>query len=925
MRFRILGPVEVEGAEGRLRIGGAKTTALLAALLTEPNRVVSADRLLDLVWGDDPAGYTANTIHVSVSRLRRALSEGQPDEPVRIATHTTGYLLRVEPGELDLDVFRQHVERGRGAADAGQFTEAKDAFTDALATWRGPALSTVKRPFAITLAAALDGERLDARERLFEARLALGEHAELTGEGRDLIAAYPLRERPRGLLMLALYRSGRQAEALEVFRAGREVLVDELGIEPGAELQELHQRILGRDPSLGGGAGPAVNTAHLPRQLPADVASFIGRDTELSRMDALLERPKLDSTGIVVIAGTAGMGKTALAVHWAHRVRERFPDGDLFVDFRGYTSDAPVAPTDVLARFLRALGIPPPQVPVDLDEQAALYRSLLSGRRMLIVLDNVSSPDQVRPLLPGTPGCFVVVTSRNDLRGLSVMHDARTLVLDALTPDEAIELLSRMVGKDRVTDEPAAAEAVTRRCGRLPLALRIAAANLSARPGLRLASAADELAEGNPLHRLAVPGDSELAVGAAFDHSYARLDPASRELFDVLGRVPGDDFSAEAVAALLDRPLEYATRGLERLAVAHLIEVAAPGRYRFHDLLRHYAVERAGADDSSVERLLDWYLHTAYLATGLLNRNAQRIFQLGVPKSSFPPLTFDGYEQALAWCEQERANLVAATRCAAEIGQDTIAWQLPAALWYFFFFRRHLTEWRTTHEIGLVSAQRLDDGYAEAWMRNGLGSAMRELRRFDEAIENCQRGRETSQKIGDRRTESVNTHNLGEAYHRTGRLIEALDCGQQALEMRREVGDRWGEAADLMLLGEVSRLLGRFDEALGYCRSALTLWREIGLRLGVASTLNNIGEICRADERLDEAIEHYRQALEIRREVGDRWGESETLDNLGHALLSTGRTAEAGDCWRMALAIFTEQHHPRAALVAARLRDLDEA
>jgi tetratricopeptide (TPR) repeat protein len=511
------------------------------------------------------------------------------------------------------------------------------------------------------------------------------------------------------------------------------------------------------------------------------------------------------------------------------------------------------------------------------------------------------------------------------------MHDAQRLVLDALAPAEAVDLLSHMVGADRVAREPEAADALTRLCARLPLALRIAAANLSDRPGLPLANAAAELAEGNPLHQLELPGDPELAVRATFDHSYARLDPASQRLFCLLGRVPGPDFSAEAVAALTDQRLEEATRGLERLAVAHLIEPStAPGRYRFHDLLRHYARERVATDqpgvdeDPSTERLLDWYLQTAYRATGVLNPHQLRIFQLDAPKGTFPPLEFDGYKQALAWCEQERPNLVAAVRCAADVGNHTVAYQLPGSLWYFFLLRRYLTDWLVTHQIGLGSAVRQGERYAEAWMRNGLGGALRELGRFEEAVDSCRRARAVSSEIGDRRGESANLHNLGQALYRAGRLDEALDCFQQALAIRREVGDRWGEAADLTLLGEVSRLLSRFTDALGHYQAALPLWREVGLRLGEAGTLNGLGEIHRVSDRFDESIDHHRQALSIRRAIGDQWGEGETLDNLGHALASTGQVEEARECWRQALAIFTESRHPRAAAVGAQLQDLDD-
>ncbi|KAA2261382.1 tetratricopeptide repeat protein [Solihabitans fulvus] len=928
MEFRILGPVEVEGPGGRLRIRGDKMTALLGAFLSEPNRMVSIDRLMDAVWGEDPTGTGLNALHVSVSRLRKLLTEGDPEQRLRVVTHATGYQLRIDPGELDLEVFRRHVQRGRAAATEGRFETAADAFAAAVAVWRGPALATVQRPFAAALAAVLEGERLDALEWWIEARLALGQAADLIPDARNLVNSNPLRERLSGLLMLALYRTGRQAEALETFRDIRAVLIEELGIEPGPELQLLHQRILSNDPVIARGEPRAA--PRLPQQLPADVATFVGRETEIAELAALLTQPTPHTMVITVIAGTAGVGKTALAVHWAHQIRERFPDGQLYVDFHGYASDPPMAPTEALARFLRALGVPPTQVPVDLDEQSALYRSLLAGKHMLVLLDNVADVGQVRPLLPGTPTCVVMTTSRNDLRGLSAMHDARRLSLDALTSGEAVDLLANMVGEDRVAAEPDAARAVTRLCGRLPLALRIAAANLADRPGLLLADAATELADGNPLRQLELPGDPELAVRSAFGHSYTRLDPASQRLFGLLGGLPGPDFSSAVVAAMAELSHQDAVRGLERLAVAHLIEVSTPGRYRFHDLLRHYARERVAADasvehDAAVGRLLDWYLQTAYRATGVLNPHQRRIFELAPPATTFPPLEFAGHEQALAWCETERANLVAAVRCAAEVGQGAIAWRLAASLWWFFLFRRHVRDWRDTHETGLAVARGLGDRYAEAWMLNGLGGALRELHEYDESVDCCRRARTISRDIGDRRGESANLHNLGEAHHRAGRFDEAVECCRQALSIRREVDDRWGEAADLTLLAELSRLLGRFDHALDHARSAVRLWREAGVRLGEAAGLNVIGEIHRAMGRFREAIDTYRQALAIRHTVGDQWGEGETLDNLGQALLRCGRVAEARDCWRRALAIFTERRHPRAATVGAQLQDLDDS
>lgn len=928
MEYRILGPLEVEGPGGRLRIRGAKTTALLAALLTEPNHVISVERLIDSVWGEEPTEGALNTLHVSVSRLRRTLTQGAQDQRVRLVTHTSGYLLRLDRGELDLEVFRERVQCGRTGAAAGKFQDAEREFEAAVAMWRGPALATVQRPFATALASVLDDERLDALEWLMEVRLALGRDAELIPDARNLLIANPLRERLRGLLMTALYRSGRQTEALEVFREAREELVKELGIEPGPELQLLHRRILNNDETLlARTEAQAAPKVRIPRQLPADVARFVGREAELTELGALLAQPSPQSMVISVVAGTGGVGKTALAVHWAHRLLGQFPDGQLYVDFRGFSAETPMAPTEALARFLRAMGVPPAQVPVDIDEQAALYRSVLAGKRMLILLDNVATVGQVRPLLPGTPDCLVIVTSRNDLRPLSAMHDAHRLVLDALSPAEAVDLLSHMVGGKRVASEPEAADDVARLCARLPLALRIAAANLSDRPGLQLAHAASELAAGNPLHRLELPGDPELAVRATFDHSYARLDPASQRLFRLLGRIPGPDFSIEAVAALTDQSLEDAARGMERLAVAHLIESSAPGRYRFHDLLRHYARERVAIehteDGTPLERLLDWYLQTAYRATGILNPHHRRIFQMDPPKSTFPPLEFDDHKRALAWCERERPNLVAAVRVAVENGHDVIGYQLPATLWYYFLLRRHLNDWVATHRIGLAAAVRQGDRYGEAWMYNGLGGAYRELGRYEEAIDSCLKARVISIEVGDRRGESANLHNCGQALQKAGRLEEALPYFRQALVIRREGGDQWGEAVDLTLIGEVSRLLGRFEEALENYQAAYTLWRVVGLRLFQANALNGIGEIHRVDGRFDESIASHREALELRRAIGDQWGEFESLDNLGQALAGSGRTEQAADCWRQALAIYTERQHPRAAGVRSRLGKLE--
>jgi DNA-binding SARP family transcriptional activator len=480
MEFRILGPVEVHGETGQARLGGGRAVALLAGLVLHANRTVSFERLTRAVWGDNPPSTATAALHTYIFRLRKALADAEPEGADRIVTSKTGYLLQVQPGELDLEIFRDYVERGRTAAGKSQWDQAVTELEAALSLWRGTALSGVTGDLVRQQAETLDDEYLSATEQLIETRLARGENDDLIPELSSLVAAHPLRERLREQSMLVLYRCGRQAEALAVYQDIYRLLSAEFGIQPGAPLQALHQRILVADPTLS-----AQETGRpVPRQLPTNPPNFTGRADYLAQLDALLESDEPEqSCGAVVISaieGVEGVGKTALALHWAHRVAPRMSDGQLYVNLRGNTT--PMEPSEALARFLSALGVPRDQTPVDQDEQAAMYRSLMAGKKTLVVLDNAATAGQVRPLLPGSSSCLVLITSRGDLRGLAALDGARRLTLDVLTPAEAVSMVTRALGEERVRPEPDSVAQLAKACGYLPAALQHAAAHLASHP-----------------------------------------------------------------------------------------------------------------------------------------------------------------------------------------------------------------------------------------------------------------------------------------------------------------------------------------------------------------------------------------------------------------------------------------------------------
>jgi tetratricopeptide (TPR) repeat protein/transcriptional regulator with XRE-family HTH domain len=649
-----------------------------------------------------------------------------------------------------------------------------------------------------------------------------------------------------------------------------------------------------------GALAPMPSVGGAGCQLPMDVAGFTGRADSLTWLDRLLTADGGTAATVVIsaIGGTAGVGKTALAIHWAHQVRAHFPDGQLYVNLRGYATTAPMRPIEALAHFLQSLGVAAEQVPVEIEEAAALYRTLLADKRVLVVLDNARHAEQIRPLVPGSKGCLVVVTSRDRLAGLVATHGAHRLGLDVLAPDEAVMLLARIVGEERVATEPEATAAVAEACGFLPLALRIAAANLLDQPQHGIAGYVSRLRAGDRLAELAVAGDPQAAVGVAFDASYATLDPQARRLFRLLGLVPGTTVTAPAVATLTTMQLAQVDQVLERLAGGHLLGQHAPGRFGFHDLLRLYARGRTEAEDSEPERqaalgrLLAWYLHTAAAATRLLYPTMVRL-PLPPASSQLPVPAFTDRAQALAWLDAERSNLVAAVQHAAEHGPRPSAWLLADALHGYLWQGMYVADWSAVAEAALAAAQAEGGPPAQSTAQLSLADLNLCLGRYRQAIEHYSRALALNQQIGWLEGQAATLSKLGVAYTRSGRLAEAADHHHQALTLNQRIGRLGGQANNLGNLGVVYLEQGRLQAALDHHTQALALFGKLGYRGSQGTALGWLGEIDHARGQLDRAVDHANAALAIQREVGDRGGEADTLRTLAGIARDTGRLDQA--------------------------------
>ncbi len=936
--FLLLGPLAVRTDETLVPVAAAKQRAVLAALLVRANRVVTVDELADVLWGEDLPSAARTGVQNYVMRLRQALGvAGQ-----RITTQPGGYLIRVEAGELDLDRFEYLLRDARVAARDARWTDTASQAAAALALWRGEPLADV----GSDLLTAREGPRfselrLQGQELRIEAELQLGRPGEVIGELRQLAAGHPLRERLHGLLMLALYRDGQQAEALAAYQRAREILVEELGAEPGPDLQQLHQQILTGDPALtrpATGAAARASAAPVPRELPGDVAAFTGRAAELADLDRILLIPadqaaQATATAAVIsaVSGTAGVGKTALAVHWAHQAAVQFPGGQLYVNLRGYDPDQPVSAADALAGFLRSLGVPGSDIPNEETERAARYRSLLAGKRTLVVLDNASSVEQVRPLLPGTPACAVVVTSRDSLAGLVARDGARRLDLDLLPLADATALLRELIG-GRVDAEPVAAVTLAGQCARLPLALRVAAELAATRPDVPLASLVSELRDQQQrLDLLHADGDPRSMVRAVLSWSYRQLSDEAARMFRLLGLQPGPDISVPAAASLAALAEPDARRLLAELARAHLIAERVPGRYAFHDLLRAYAAEQADVLDSqddrdaAIGRVLGHYLHTAAGAALLLNPAREPIVIAALPSPGSAAGQPSDYAQALAWFEEEHEVLTAAVGLAAGAGFDTHAWQLPWAMATFLQLRGHGRERAATQRTALAAATRLGDTAAQAVCHHLLGAACSYLGDHDEAGSHFASSLTLYQQLSDRVGEARVHQSLGMLAERQGRYADALDHYEQAVRLLQAIGDKAAEADALNDVGWCHGLLGDYQQARAFCRRSLTLCAETGHRWLEGHVWDTLGYAEHHLGNLAEAAACYQRALSIARETGDRFNEAEALTHLGDTRHAAGELAQARQSWQQALAILDDIRHAQADQVRAKLASTADA
>ena len=916
LRVAVLGPVRAWRGDAELELGASQRRAVLGLLAMRANQVVPRDELIDGLWGEELPASAVNALHVHVSRLRATLEpERAHRAPSQLLLATgAGYQLRLTPGQLDADAFAQRLAEARVARGTGDLAAAAVSFDAALTLWQGAALAGIGGPWAQIFRAGLDEQRLAAIEEHVEVILALGRHIEAAQQLMALVREHPLRERFAGQLMLALYRCGRQAEALNVYAAARRVLVDELGIEPGAQLRALHTRILAADPGLDLAAAsasrPGPARPRPPAQLPADVAAFTGRSDELAALDLLLSAApgaaEADGTAgvIFVVSGTAGVGKTALAVRWSRRAAGAFPDGQLYVNLRGYDPGQPVPPGDALAGFLRALGLAGQDIPPETDERAAAYRSLLDGRRVLVVLDNAASVEQVRPLLPGCPSCLVVVTSRDSLAGLVARHGAGRLDLDTLPLPDALGLLRTLIG-GRVDAEPEAAAALAKQCARLPLALRVAAELAAASPGSRLAGLAAELAgEQRRLDLLDAGGDERTAVRGVFSWSYRHLPAAAARAFRLLGLHPGPDFDGYALAALTGASATQAGDILALLARAHLVHPAAPGRYGMHDLLRAYASHLTDTEDNVDEsaegsagslspaaaRLFDYYLAAAASAMDALVP-AERHYRPGIPPAAaglaIPELATPA--QGRAWLDAERAILVAI----AAQGSPGHVTRLATTLFRYLETGGHYADAMIIHGHARDAACLLGDRAAEATALTNLGIICWRQGRYPQAIDHHEQARAASVEIGDQAGEAIAVANLGIVYERQGRLGEAAESHRLGLALFRQAGDQAGEARALANVGSVAACQGQYEEAVGCYQQALILLRQTGDRSGEASALPHLGVAYQRLGRYDQAADCYRRALALFAETGDRVGEAEARNGAAEVLLATGHPDEA--------------------------------
>lgn len=977
MRIQVLGPVRAWLGDVPVELPSTGRRAVLGLLAVAGGQPLGQAELIDALWGDRPPPSAANVIQTHVKHLRRLLEPGRASRShsARLPRVGDGYALRVSADDLDLLRFRRLLAEAAAAQHSGDLRAAAELSAEALNQWQGAPLMDVPLLAGHPKVVALAEERHAALGRYGELMITLGAVSEALPALEEAAAAQPLDEAGQARLIRAYAAAGRRAKAFATFHDTRRRLAEELGVDPGPELSAAHAAVLrdSGEPAATPAPGPPPPPAPgrpAPAQLPADVPGFTGREEELAALDRLVTDHDEQATAVVVVAisGMAGVGKTALAVRWAHRARSRFPDGQLYVNLRGYDTEQPMTAEDALAGFLRALGMSGVDIPAVRDERAAAYRSRLDGRRMLIVLDNAASADQVRPLLPGTASCAVVVTSRDTMPGLIARHGAQRLVVPLLPRDQALMLITRLIG-DRVRDDPAAAADLISRCAQLPLALRVAAELAIGRPGVPLRDLVAELAdESRRLALLNAGGDPQTGVRAVFSWSYRQLAPAAARAFRLLGLVPGPDVTGYAAAALLGTGVAEAGELLQTLARAHLIQHLAADRFTLHDLLRAYAVDLGtedGEGDAALDRLFAATLFTATEAMDTLYPAEQhRRARVRRPQSPIPPVGDAGGAQG--WLDRERANLAALVSHAATHDRPAQAVRLTLTLLRYLESGGHYPEAVAMHEHAVRAAQQTGDAAAEAQLLINVAVMDVQQGHFQQADGLLRRAVELARGCGDHAAEARALGNLGHVDQWQGRYDEAAERLQEALALCRLTGDQAAEARALGNLGQVYRRQGRDGQAAAYLSEAVRICRRIGDPVGEGYALISLGDVaarqrdsrravrCHREalaifRRTNElagtalaldglgAVTHdtvvLREALEIFQQLGERAGEIRATNSLGEVLTMTGRPGDARQEHQAALTLAIEigdryewaRAHAGLARVAESLGDPDAA
>jgi DNA-binding SARP family transcriptional activator/tetratricopeptide (TPR) repeat protein len=1002
---RVLGPVGIRDSYAGRRAPGPQLRLLLAFFTLAAGQVVPVSDLVDALWQERPPSSARASLQILIARLRKSLAVVPA---CRLDRYGDGYQLQIGQDQVDVYRFRSLVAVARQTRSDD---DGIDLLGHALSLWRGPALADVpSTPRIDAIRSGLAEEHVSAAQDRYGRLLAAGRDAEAAAEIPLMLARHPLAERLVGMLMTARYRCGRQADALQAFRELRGRLVGELGVEPGAELQRLHQQVLSGDLALavpadhaglrqsGTGAtrgrrtaspgrpqprvadapeqaGPDGDTTRArtrddrqpssrpwpaqpgthqqimaghagveppspngsgrpagaqdtaipaPRQLPAAPTRFTGRQRELDLLTGWLDTGGTAGPVILTISGAPGVGKTALALQWAQHMQHRFPDGQLYANLRGFdASPAPVRPGEAISGFLESLGVPARQISPRLEAREGLYRSLLADKRILIVLDNARDEAQVRPLLPGSAACVVLVTSRSELTGLVAAEGARPLMLDVLTELDARQLLASRIGAARAAAEADAVSELISLCAHLPLALAIAAARAATRPGFPLSTVTAGLRGAR--HRLdgLDAGEHAADIRAAFSWSYRLLSEPAATMFRLLDAHPGPDISVAAAASLAAVSAPSARAALAELVKANLLQEQSPDRFTLHDLLRAYVADLCEDNErrSAARRVLDYYLHTARAAIGLAYPTARKM-PIAPPDPATAPERLTREDQAVAWLQAEHRVLLAAAGAAASSGLYMHAWQLPAVLGEYLARGGHYLDWAQAQQTALAAAVHLGDRAARACAHSGLGEALIQLGSCTEARDHLHDALDLYRNLGDRAGQAACQCGSARICEARGDHSRALYHAARALRLYRAVGDQVRKAAALNGVGWYYALLGDDQRALSYCGKALELQRETGNRFGEAATLDSLGYCHHQAGRHSQAITFYQQALSAYADAGDRYFRAHTLIHLGETYRASGNPQATREAWQQGLAILDDLHHHDAGPIRAKLKDM---